>query len=237
MSVNPYNKSRYGYTGLFRQPYANQGTHGDTLYAITDEKCQECHLLVLSDGFFKDAYQFASQPTYQAVHIYVPSIGVLFISDLFRLVTTLKKIKRNVFWHFPVKYKTDDPVNVLFEMAQSQKMTTMGQVDSLMQLSISFVQSSVSDSWYDFKVVNGKNVDYFSLAMTEVKLNEILATKTADRVHLPYNTYYLDSISAKDVACHMPGDTRYIVPNNFRLGQEFVESMSCGFALIDRLLG
>ena len=53
--VNPLNKSIYGYTGLFRQPFSNGTFYGNTLFVITNEAHSELNLIILSDGFFMDA--------------------------------------------------------------------------------------------------------------------------------------------------------------------------------------
>ena len=105
-----------GYTGLYRQPYANQMTYGDTIYVIMDELQQEANVLMLTPGAYKDAYRLLSMPSIQFVNIFVPSMDVLWISDVFRLVVDLIKIKREVKFYYPEKISVG-LVNALFNIS------------------------------------------------------------------------------------------------------------------------
>lgn len=235
MPVNPYNHTSYGYTGLFRQPYANQSMYGDTLYCITSENHQIIHMLVLSDGFFKDAYRILSQPTYQMIHIYVPSAGMLFISDLFRLVTSLKTYKRDVFWHYPTITPAENPENVLFNMAQLCGNTFRDSTIPNLTVQMFDSESTAATGWYDFGLINGKRKEYFSLVMTESKW-DMVCKSGYDLVHLPYNTYYLPSITAIELYCKDEKNGRKIVPNNFRNVADFKDAAMKKYALCERLM-
>lgn len=232
--VNPLNKSIYGYTGLFRQPFSNGTFYGNTLFAITDEKHSELNLFILSDGFFMDAYRIASQPTYQKVNIFVPSLNVLFISDLFRLVTTLKKLK-DVMWYHPKKYKTENPQNVLFELSQNQANVITSP--SIYNFIVRMIPSTCDiEEMYDFDVTNGKDKFYFTLGASKEYIETLILGKTFDIIHLPYNTYYAIGTTGRELVKDNKKIARYLCANNFNNVEEYNEMMCSGFALLPRLM-
>ena len=233
MSQNLVNKSYYGYTGMYRQPYANAAGYGDSLYLITDEAHFEANLIVLSDHFFRDAYRILSQPTYQEVHIFVPSIDMVWISDIFGLVMSLKAYKKNVYWHYPDKYYPKH-TNVLFEMAQILLPKYQSKV--IPGLTIDMVKEN---DVYSFKVINGKKREYFSVWCKKDDAIKLINSGLYDAIHLPYNTFYYAGTSAREIACDTDIQklARKVVPNSFRNRDEFVEAAHLPFAVMDRLLG
>lgn len=232
--VNPLNKTIYGYTGLFRQPFSNGTFYGNTLFAITNESHSELNLLILSDGFFMDAYRIASQPTYQKVNIFVPFLNVLFISDLFRLVTTLKKLKE-VMWYHPSRYTTENPQNVLFEVTHNRANVMTSS--SIYNLIIRMIPASCDiNDMYDFDVSNGKDKFYFTLGSSKKYIESLITSKKYDTIHLPYNTYYAISTSGRELVEDDRKLSRYLCANNFNNVEEYNEMMCSGFALLPRLM-
>lgn len=235
--INPVNKSHVGYTGIFRQPYANTEMYGPTLYAITNEIHSEINLLVLCDGFYNDAYRILVSTTFRKVHIFIPSLGIQFISDVFRLVTDLKRAAfpdKAIYWHYPIKYTTTNPTNVLFEM--SQLLDTKYVSESIPALSITMEEEKGIglDGIYNFIVVNGKMKELFTLGMTKEEVQAI-PTGTYDRIHMPYCTFYGASTTARELGCIDKGLIRNVVPNNFRNTVEFYSSKDTGFMNQERI--
>lgn len=229
---NPVNKSYYGYTGLFRAPYSNNAGYGDSLYLITDESHYEANLIVLSDHFFHDAYRLLSCPTYQEIHIFVPSLDTVWISDLFGLVMSLKAYKKNVYWHYPTGRTLTEPINVQFDM--SQLRPTLYQSKRINNLMIRLISNN---GFYDFEVINGDKKEYFTVCTTEEQLKGLIADHEA--IHMPYNTYYYGGDSAREIACGANAKqyTKYIIPNSFRNRDEFIEAAHTPFAFTPRLIG
>lgn len=236
MSSNSFNDSIYGYTGLYRRPYSNQRIYGDTIYAVTDELHQEIHMICLSPGFYMDAYQILSCMTYQDIHIYVPVLDATNISDLFGLVMDLKKIKKHVEWHYPVKYRTTNPHNVQFEMAQNDHMSITSQ--RITNLIIKFEDAgyqAIPNLIYDIKVCNGSKGDIFSNYPTEEKVAARKIDMLYKTIHIPYNTLYYGGQTAKEIVAINRAYGRYIVPNSLKCREEFYEITTSGlFPIYDR---
>lgn len=227
MSSNPYNKSIYGYTGLYRRPFSNQRIYGDTIYAITDETHQEIHMIMLSPGFYKDAYQILACPTYQDIHIYLPVLDISNISDIFGLVMDLKKTKKSVMWHYPQKYRTTNPKNVLFEMCQYDKMTfTSNHITNLIITFEDAGYTDVPDLIYDIKVCNGSKGDIFTIYPQASKAEARMSDRLYKMIHMPYNGLYYGGMTAKEIVAERRAYGQFITPNNFKCREEFLEVMN-----------
>lgn len=236
MSSNAYNDSVYGYTGLFRRPYSNQRIYGDTIYAITDEPHHEIHMILLSPGFYMDAFQILSCLSYQDIHLYVPVVDLTIISDLFGLVMDLKKIKKNIMWHYPVKYRTENPHNIQFEMAQDDHMSfTSPNIKNLIIKFEDAGYAATPNLVFDIKVCNGAKGDIFSNYATEEKVAARKTDLLYKTIHIPYNTLYYGGQTAKEIVGISRGYGRFIVPNSLKCREEYHEVVSSEiFPLYDR---
>lgn len=225
-----------GYSGLYRQPYANETIYGDTIYAITDDKRQELNLFLLTPGAYKDAFRIASCITYQRINIFVPSMDVLYISDVFRLVTDLLKIKKSVKWYYPEKITTT-PTNVLFEMAQ---MTGNFYVSPVIgQLTIEFKLSNSKDAghrFYDIYVCDDTDYIVFCMYMDAEKLTSLMTSSNDyDQVHLPYNSTFYGGLTCRECAALNPRWAPKLVANNFMCREEFIEAANSKYGLAKRI--
>lgn len=213
-----------GYSGLYRQPYANTNTYGDTIFAISDTQHQELNLIILTPGFYKDAFRLASSISYQKINIFMPCMDDLFISDTFRLVMDLTKIKKTVQWFFPDKVNTT-PANVLFEMAQVRNNFFVSPV--LDGLSIEFKLSDSRDEnhrYYDIYVCDDDAYIVFCMYMDAEKLTKLMTAQDQyDAVHLPYNCTFYGGLTCRECAKLNPSWKKRLVPNNFACREEFVE--------------
>jgi hypothetical protein len=212
-----------GYTGLYRQPYPNGSTYGSTMYAITDKLHQELDLLLLTPGCYSEAYALCSGVTYQRIHIFVPCMDALFLSDVFRLVTDLMKRKLSVQWHFPGKVTTS-PGNVLFDMAQVKGGNFAS--DLIEDLTIEFKRSISGDDdhpYYDFYVCDGESYVVFCMEMDAEKLTTLM-TGEYDEVHLPYNTTFYGGLTGRECIALNEKWAYKLIPNNFKSREEFIEA-------------
>lgn len=237
MSSNKYNGSIYGYTGLFRRPFANQIAYGDTIYTITDETHQEMHMIFLSPGFYRDAYMILSCMSYQEIHLYLPVVDMTNISDLFGLVMDLRKAKKTIFWHYPQKFRTTNPHNVQFEMAQYDKMSYTSK--HITNLIIKFEDAGYEPTpnlIYDIKVCNGSQGDIFTIYATEQKVKDRKADQLYRTIHMPYNCTYYGGTTARELATAERSYGQFIVPNNFKCREEFIQASNEPFALIPRAI-
>ena len=214
-----------GYVGLFRQPFANSAVYMDTMYLVTDALHQELNLILLTPGAYRDAYRVASQMTYQKVHIFTPSMDALFLSDVFRLVIDLQKIKKSVKWYYPEKIKPV-PTNVLFEVAQSTSNRYVSSTISELQI-VYRLSNTVDPShrFYDIYVADGVRNIAFCMYMDADKLATMTTSGDFDEVHLPYNCTFYGGMTVRECVASDPIAARKLVANNFKCREEFTEAV------------
>lgn len=228
-----------GYTGIYRQPYPNNATYGDSIFMITDEKHQELDLFLLTPGCYKDAYMIASSPTYQIINIFPPAMDGLFISDVFRLVTDLLKIKKAVKWYYPDKVDFV-PTNVLFQV--NQMRGNYFSSPNITDLAIEFKRSNTLDDdhrFYDIYLCMDDIYAGFIMYMDAAKLTSIMTASTEDAVdfvHMPYNTTFYGGLSAIECGKLNKAWMPKIVPNNFRCREEFIMCRDTDFSLPKRII-
>lgn len=232
-------KASAGYSGLYRQPYANASTYGDTIYLIPDQYHQEMNVLILTPGAYRDLYRILSAPTYQRVNLFIPSVDTLFISDLFRLVCDLRKIKSEVRWYYPEPVNGITPKNMLFETAQIR--SNYFKSERISNCTIEFKLANTLDDnhrFYDFEVCDGSSYDYFTLYLDEEKLDMLVSNFSntsagVERIHIPYNTVFYGGLTGKEAGEILGKKSYYLVMNNFKCREEFIEcneSQKYGFA-------
>ena len=212
----------FGYTGLYRQPFADHITHGDTIYVMMDTAHQELNILLLTPGAYLEVFRMASSITFQRINLFVPSMDALFLSDVFRLVIDLQKIKKTVRWYYPDKI-TVKPPNLLFERAQV--LSTFFLSKAIPGLTINFQESSKDENkagLYDFKVYDGEDYDCFSLFMTKEKMDDLLRSKF-DRIHFAYNSTFYGGCTVRELSEYNSWRS-HIVPNNYMSIEEFREA-------------
>lgn len=224
-----------GYTGLYRQPYANQMTYGDTIYVIMDELQQEANVLMLTPGAYKDAYRLLSMPSIQFVNIFVPSMDVLWISDIFRLVVDLIKIKREVKFYYPEKISVG-LVNALFNI--SCKTLNTFRSKRVPNLLIKYEVSSGSRDdhrFYNIIVSDDSGYHLFTLYMDAAYLATLIDKKNTT-IHMPYNTLFYGGLTAPECYNLNPNLMQHVVVNNFACREEFVQAMSSQCYAVPRRL-
>lgn len=232
MSVSNTTKTIYGYTGLYRPPYPNESTYGNSMYMICDQSHYEIALIILSEEFFRDAYRLLSQPSYRSIHIFMPNIGITMISPLFNLVTKLILLGKSVNWWYPKKYTTSNPQNVQFEMRQ--RLNSSFVANTMTGVTIQLIPNTNDSNFYDILLTNNKRTDYFSLMMTDTDFTEIYQKYTA--IHIPYNTNLVTGSTARAIYRISDSYGPKINPFNFKSREEFIEAMGCRFAPTDRVV-
>lgn len=223
-----------GYTGLYRQPFADHGLYGETLYVITDMYHQELNILILSPGSYMDICRFATAVTFQRVNLFVPTMDALFLSDIFRLVVDLQKIKKTVRWYYPEKVVVSPP-NKLFETAQVYSAHFISK--AIADLRIEMMPASTEENkkgLYDFRVYDGKSYDLFSLYMTEAKMVESLNC-TYDKIHFSYGAGFYGGVSVREMSNHNAWRGK-MVPNNFSSLAEFREAAHGMYGQANRIV-
>lgn len=224
-----------GYTGIFKQPYANTDHYGDSIYVIADTKNQELNLILLTPGCYKDAYFVASAVTYQYINIFVPSMDSIFISDVLRLVFDLRRIKKMVQFIYP-QHVTISPANVLFDQSHlklSNYVSTHIPSCHITYQPADSSESMASAHLYDISVYDGKQFMLFTLKMDTTKLTTAFTgTDKYDSVHLPYNCTFYGGLTAKECGKLNPRWSPQIVANNFACREEFIECTTSHIATV-----
>ena len=219
-----------GYTGIYRQPYANGNNYGDSIYVITDVLHQELNMIILSPGFFMDVYRIASSMSYQRLNVFIPSVDELFISDLFRLVLELSKLKKHIQWVYPDKITTVIP-NALFSATQVikskfviSKLNKGNQVFTVEYMDGMNSMLSPGHMVYDIKVVTNDRVQLFCTYLSEEKLKTLSNSGKIDDIHAPYNAVYYGGQSLRQclARANYPKFPA-LVANNLNCREEFME--------------
>lgn len=191
-----------GYLGLFKQPIDSR--YVSTIYGITDNTKGTLILVLLSPESFIDAYKISKLITYNQIYYIVPSLDVLFISDIFNLYMKIKNIKPNAKWVFPLNPPMSTSVE--FENAQIKTDSLSVSIAPLYNeslyynqsnfynyetsLLINFVRSNIDDArnYYDIIIRDSIKTMYFSQYITQTKMEVLYNDITIDEVHLPYNS-------------------------------------------------
>ena len=219
-------KAIKGYTGLFRQPFSDARLYGDTIYVISDEIHQEICVILLSPGFYRDTYRILSNPTYQKIRLFVPSIDSMWISDIFRLIADLRKIKLNVELYYPTDLKLDI-TNMLVTTACHKASVFISDV---IDLKIKYGVARMVDrhTIYDIVIICEGKKEIFTLYMEDAVLSRYM-TSNIDYLHIPYNCSYYGGLTGMEAAklC-TKGQKMKLIMNNFKCREEFIEATTCG---------
>ena len=211
-----------GYNGLYKQPYPNEKTFGDTIFVITDEKHQELNMILLTPGAYKDAYMLASNTMYQYVNIFSPSMNITYISDIYRLYMDLLKIKKHIKWVFPDNI-TEIHTHVLFDIGHIG--VKIYNSITIPNLTIEYRNSGASNSVniYDIYVCDGVKSINLCQYIDEKKLKSLIRGKEFDEIHLQYNGTFDGGLTYKECIKLDDRYLKYLVANNFACRDEYLE--------------
>lgn len=191
-----------GYLGLFKQPIDSK--YVSTLYGITDESHGTLIMVLLTPESFIDAYKISKLITYNQIYFIVPSLDVLFISDIFNLYMKIKNIKPNAKWVFPLSPPMSTSAE--FENAQirvDQLSIGISPVYNNLYyynsssyynyetfILITFIPSNANNdrNYYDIIIKDGTKTMYFSQYMTPEKIELLYNDISIDEIHIPYNS-------------------------------------------------
>ena len=212
-----------GYNGLYKQPYPNERTYGDTIYAVTDDKHQEMNIILLTTGAYKDAYVLASDMTYQYINIFVPSLDITFISDVYRLYMDLLKIKKHLKWVFPDNVPTALKTHVLFDIGHIA--VKLYASITIPNLTIEYRDSGASSELpvYDIYVSDGIRAVNLCQYADEKKLKSLFRNKEFDEIHMQYNGTFYGGLTYKEALKLEFAVPAMLRANNFACRDEYLE--------------
>ena len=222
-------ETAFGYVGLFNQPYANK-QYGTCMYAIGNAADAELCLVLLAPGNFMDAYTMASKPTWQNIHIFPSQLDPLFLSDVYRLVLELRRIKESVIIHFPCKpkfaeeFEYDDRFLFAFD-------TTPYFVMSDNRCYIEFTSDVSMDCLTSGILITNTTekihiVPYFNEEMIENGGLDLESLNPSYQLHVPYVPGYYGGMSWLDMYNSKKYTMDYIVPYCFNNWEEFESAKS-----------
>ncbi len=181
------NTIKSSYIGLFKQPV--DGKLKSTIYCITDRMKDRLIMIILTPSAFIDAYNISKRLTYTEIYYVVPSLDVLFVSDLFNIFMKIKTLKPYAKWIFPEK--PDFQTSVEFELNQivADHFMYDGYNDYNFNVSLEFILSQDEGrKFYDILLNDGKKSIYFSQYMDADKLEKLYDDDTIDEIHIPYSS-------------------------------------------------
>lgn len=190
-----------GYVGLFKQPYDK--TNLSTLYCITDDMHEVLIMIILSPSAYADAYRICKNITYTDIYIITPSIDVLFLSDLFNLVTKLRIMKPSLKWVYP---KTPG-MNTSIGFSLSQMVTDKFIYEDYNyfehHIIIDFIPiSHEGRNFCNLLLRDGEKSIYFSQYLNIEMLDNLHNDDTIDEIHLPYNSTLYGGLNFNQIVFH-----------------------------------
>lgn len=186
-----------GYTGIFKQPIQDTASYGPTVYCVADPTKKEVCIIPLVPGFYQDVYRYASLVTNEEVTIFIPSLDILFISDMFNLIMNLRNVKKSLRWVFPDRPEISSSIEFLNlqNVASSYDHT----VDS--RLSIEYIKDTyIPDrTVYDIIVRDGTKTIYLTSYMTAEKAKALNDNIAYTEIHVPFSSTLYGGLSYIDI--------------------------------------
>jgi len=208
-----------GYTGLFKQPIQNPVLYGPTVYCISDNDKNEAIFILLSPQAFLDVYNIAKSPSIINAKLVVPSLDVIFISDIFNLFMALKPIKPELKWIFP----ECPPIttSLEFELGHEKMDNYIHPHD--FDLSISFIKNTnfALKNVYDIIVRDGEKVRYIAQYIDDDKAKILIENLSIDEIHVPYSSTIYGGLSYSELIALYPDHTTKFVVNSFASISEY----------------
>jgi hypothetical protein len=190
-----------GYQGVVIPP--RNKTNYNSLFLITDNDRTELNIIANQPGFYEDAYNIAKMVSYQTVNIFAVSISALFISDIFRLVNDLSKIKANVKFVYPEAINIQ--TNLDFDMRKLIQSSYVNQADS--NITIEYEKTSIvmDGGLYNIHVRDGVKHRVICAYVDATTLPTLYNNTEVSEIHLPYTKTlyggltYVDIFSSTDL--------------------------------------
>jgi len=170
-----------GYTGLYKEPLNGKM---NAVYMATGGDQNELNIIMLTPGAYNEVFQIASSVTYPIINIFINSLDVMFISDVYRLVQNLKPFKMSVNLVYPgsVDCETSDS----FKFAINNASTYQSSQNQSFVFKYVLSSTTLDREIYDIIFMNGEKAILFTPYMTAEKVTEIKELYT--EIHLPYNS-------------------------------------------------
>lgn len=209
------NKLISGYAGLYKQPVEDKFV--STLYCVTDNSKSKLIMILLSPSAFRDAYKISKNISYKEIYFIVPSMDIVFGSDLFNLYMKLRELKPYIKWVFPDK--PEFPTSDEFEIGQiiTDRFLYDDFYEYELNLSLEFILSNKSDKvFYDILLTTDTKTIYFSQFNTIDKLNNLYDNITfIDEFHTAYSTTIYGGLNYHEIISQSPKLYNKLVVHSF----------------------
>ncbi len=170
-----------GYTGLYKEPISGEM---NAIYMATGGDKNELNIIILTSGSYNEVFRFASSVSYPIINIFINSLDVLFISDIYRLVENLKHFKPSVNLIYPGKVNCETSDSFRFSINKTNLFQSSQNQSFIFEYLLS--SQSLERELYDIVFMNGEKKILFTPYMTEEKINEI--KDKYDEIHMAYNS-------------------------------------------------
>ncbi len=198
-----------GYIGWFKQPLERPKTSKPTMYMVSDWKKGEMDLVLLTPGCFLDAYHHIKIFGAVKTRIFVPSLRMEWISDIFNLYMAAKNIT-DIMWVFPERsdHHTFEQGHILSHAYNNEENPICG---------VSYVKNDNVDDVYDLIIYDSDGGHYFSQYLSEEEYSQLLEKESeCVDIHIPYRSTVYGGLSYMELYEKDPAFARTkCVPHSF----------------------
>lgn len=170
-----------GYTGLYKEPISGEM---NAIYMATGGDKNELNIIILTPGSYNEVFRFTSSISYPIINIFINSLDVLFISDIYRLVENLKHFKPIVNLIYPGKVICETSDSFKFSINTSNIFQSTQNQSYIFEYILS--SQTLERELYDIIFMNGEKKILFTPYMSEDKINEV--KDKYDEIHMGYNS-------------------------------------------------
>lgn len=175
------NREEYsGYIGWFKQPLERPQNTKPTMYVVADHNKQEMDLVLLTPGCFLDAYRHIKTFGSVKTRVFIPSLRMEWISDIFNLYMSARNIT-DIKWVFPNRSEHSS-----FEEGHILEVFHQNEFDS--HCGVGYIHNESVPQVYDIEVYDSDGKHYFSQYATEENVLDLAEDEMLADIHLPYRS-------------------------------------------------
>ena len=184
------------YCGRMKQPLQKPDIDKPSMYFMSDVYRRELDLVLLTPGTCYHAFQFIKKFGPKKVVLFVPSIRIEFISDIYNLYMLLKDTIPTE-WVFPL-----DSDHYDFEKGHIKDTKHTNEAEP--RITISYIKNPEVENIFDIVIYTRSASNYFSFYLTEKRLLDLYRTKKCTLIHIPKSSTLYGGLSydqASNINC------------------------------------
>ncbi len=194
-----------GYAGLFKQPIIDTKNNLEpTLFCSINSSTHTLVLVIISPECYNLAYRIATDSRYEDIVIIPTSLDALFLSTVFNLVMSLRKIKP-VKWIYPDRLHFPTSVEFINSQTVSNTFMFQGEAEGLVfDTNFSLIKSDAPNRTlpvYDIVIQDMMKTRYFMQYCNLEKIEKVIkecGEKT--EIHMAYSSTLYGGSVYKDIS-------------------------------------